>query len=101
MLHCERFDPATLKKKKNLCTLTVSHAQLCTVNNVKAQEATYKNKDIIYIRQKKFSQPCTAFTSVRYTQKCNSRKNSMEKDLMQISISSFPQFHEGSSEGTV
>lgn len=87
MLHCERFDLATLKKEKNLCALSpwVMHNIALQIMS-KLKRSTYKNKDIIYIRQKKSSQPSTAFSSVRFTQKCKSKKNSMEKDLMQFSI---------------
>lgn len=41
--------------ENSVCTLPVSHAQHCTVNKVKARVSTYKNKDIIYIWQKRFS----------------------------------------------
>lgn len=58
-----------IKKKTPVCTLTVSHAQHCTVNNVQAGGGQHTKIKILFTSDKnKPSQHILAFSSVRYTE---------------------------------
>lgn len=68
-----------------MCTLTVSQAQHCTVNNVQAGGGQHTKIKILFTSDKK---SCPNRVQHLWDTYRNEKKTSLEKDLMQFSTSS-------------